>query len=75
MPSELLTFQDEDGCDKRPSDAPFDDLHQVIQSRVTHVGLRMSAHSAAHSCKALIAPIGLSLLEACTAERALILLK
>ena len=28
---EFLTFQDEDGCDKRPSDAAFDDLHQVIE--------------------------------------------
>ena len=27
---ELLTFQDEDGCDKRPSEAALDDLHQVI---------------------------------------------
>jgi hypothetical protein len=37
--------------------------------------LRMSAHFVAHSCKTLIATIGLSLVEAWTAERALILLK
>jgi hypothetical protein len=28
---ELLAVQDEDGRDKRASDAPFDDLHQVMQ--------------------------------------------
>ena len=28
---ELLAFQDEDGRDKRASNAPFDDLHQVLQ--------------------------------------------
>ena len=41
---ELLALQDQDGSDKRASDAPFDDLHQVLKKGVAHVRLRMSTH-------------------------------
>jgi hypothetical protein len=40
----LLALQDQDGSDKRASDAPFDDLHQVLKEGVAHGGLRMSTH-------------------------------